>query len=58
MGHVPATEILVTASITQGDKIVVRRSNVYFTSDEDAALYWGKRPGSAPVTNLPVRGGE
>jgi hypothetical protein len=58
MGHVPKTEILVTASVIQGDKIVVRRSNVYFTSDDDAALYWKKRPGSAPVTNLPVKGVE
>jgi hypothetical protein len=55
MGRVPATEILVTASVTQGNKIVVRRSNVYFTSDEDAALYWR---GSGTRKTLPVKGGE
>ncbi|MDR2452668.1 MAG: hypothetical protein LBE85_13120 [Candidatus Accumulibacter sp.] len=56
MGQVPKTEILVTASVTQGDRIVVRRSNVYFTSDEDAALYWNQRPSPVPVTTLPVKG--
>jgi hypothetical protein len=59
MGEVPKTEILLTASVTQGDRIVVRRSNVYFTSDEDAALYWQRRPPGLPAnTTLPVKGGE
>ncbi|MDR0439430.1 MAG: hypothetical protein LBI59_00375 [Candidatus Accumulibacter sp.] len=54
MRGVPATEILLTASVTQGDKIVVRRSNVYFTSDEDDLLYWQKRGGKT----VPVKGEE
>lgn len=52
-GPVPQSEILVTASITDGDKIIARRSNIYFAADEDKALYW-KRPGQG--TELRVKG--
>jgi hypothetical protein len=54
MRSVPKTEILLTASVTQGDKIVVRRSNVYFATDEDAALYWQGFGGKT----MRVKGGE
>jgi len=50
-GPVPQSEIIVTASINDGDKIVARRSNIYFTVDEDKSLYWNK-PADAPVMRL------
>lgn len=52
-GPVPQSEILVTASVTDGDRIVARRSNIYFAADEDKALYWHK-PGQG--TELRVKG--
>ena len=52
-GPVPQSEILVTASVTEGDRIVARRSNIYFAADEDKALYWHK-PGQG--TELRVKG--
>lgn len=54
-GPVPKTEIIVTASVSDNSRIVARRSNVYFTADEDAALYW-QRNGSGRSTTLPVKG--
>lgn len=39
-GPVPRSEILLTASITDGSRIVSRRSNIYYAVDEDRALYW------------------
>lgn len=45
-GPVPRSEILLTASVTDGQRIVGRRSNIYYTADEDQALYWD-RPAAA-----------
>lgn len=39
-GPVPRSEILLTASIHDGSRIVSRRSNIYYAADEDRALYW------------------
>jgi hypothetical protein len=55
IGPVPRSEILLTASITDEDQIVARRSKIYFVADEDSALYWNKRSGGA---ELRVKGGE
>lgn len=52
-GPVPQSEILVTASVADGDRLIARRSNIYFTADEDKALYWQK-PGQG--TELRVKG--
>lgn len=41
-GPVPRSEILLTASVTEGARIVSRRSNIYYTADEDQALYWNR----------------
>lgn len=51
----PKTEIIITASVADNNRIVARRSNVYFTADEDAALYW-QRSGTGRGTTLPVKG--
>lgn len=40
---VPRSEIILTAMVTDSDKIVARRSNLYYSADEDAALYWNSR---------------
>lgn len=56
-GPMPKTEIVLTASLQRDNRIVARRSNVYFTADEDAALYWQKtgKAANRGVT-MPVRG--
>lgn len=56
-GAYPKTEIVLTASLQRDNRIVARRSNVYFTADEDAALYWQKtgKAANRGVT-MPVRG--
>lgn len=41
-GPVPRSEILLTASIVDGTRIVSRRSNIYYTSDDEAGLYWNR----------------
>lgn len=52
-GPVPRSEILLTASVVDGTRIVSRRSNIYYTADEDQALYWN-RPAAA--YSVPVSG--
>lgn len=52
-GPVPQSEILVTASVSEGERLLARRSNIYFAADEDKALYW-QRPGQG--TELRVKG--
>ncbi|MCB1899234.1 hypothetical protein [Cognatazoarcus halotolerans] len=50
-GHLtrtPATEIVVTTTIAEHNKFVMRRSDVYYVPDEDAALF------SARVTRRPT----
>jgi hypothetical protein len=51
-GPVPQSEILLTASVTQGDRFVTRYSSIYYAADEDVALYWDKR---SKVKGTPVR---
>lgn len=41
-GPVPRSEILLTASITDRSRIVSRRTNIYYATDEDRALYWNQ----------------
>lgn len=56
-GAFPKTEIVLTASLQRDNRIVARRSNVYFTADEDAALYWQKTGKTANRgVMMPVRG--
>lgn len=42
-GPVPRSEIILTASILDRGVIVSRHSNIYYSADEDSALYW-QRP--------------
>lgn len=41
-GTVPRSEILLTASVADGARLVSRRSNIYYTADDDRELYWNK----------------
>ncbi|KAB2967072.1 hypothetical protein [Zoogloea sp.] len=52
-GPVPRSEILLTASVADGSRIVSRRSNIYYAADEDKDLYWA-RP--ARTHTIPVMG--
>jgi hypothetical protein len=45
-GPVPRSEIVLTASVVDGTRIVSRRSSIYYTADEDPGLYW-HRPAAA-----------
>ncbi|MDR2789054.1 MAG: hypothetical protein LBD06_12055 [Candidatus Accumulibacter sp.] len=56
-GPVPQSEILLTASITEGDRFVTRYSSIYYAADEDVALYWTKRSGGRG-TQIRVKGVE
>lgn len=40
---VPRSEIILTAMVTDNGKILARRSNLYYSADEDAGLYWNSR---------------
>ncbi len=44
-GGIPRSEILLTVTLVDGDRIVSRNSNIYYATDEDKALYWD-RPGA------------
>ena len=57
LGPVPQSEILLTASVTQGERIVTRYSCLYYEADEDAALYWTKQRMEGG-TRMRVKGGE
>jgi hypothetical protein len=50
-GPVPRSEILLTASVADASRMVARRSNIYYTMDEDKALYWD-RPSAAHVLSV------
>lgn len=41
-GPVPRSEIILTAMVSDEAKIIARRSNLYYSADEDAVLYWKK----------------
>lgn len=47
---VPRSEIILTASVADTSRIVARRSNIYYTTDEDAALYWNRSSGGYAVS--------
>jgi hypothetical protein len=58
-GPVPQSEILLTASVTQGDRFVTRYSSLYYAADEDVGLYWSRMPrrlGGGSGTQLQVKG--
>ena len=57
VGAVPQSEILLTASVTQGDRFVMRYSSIYYVADEDAGLYWTKQRMEGG-TRMRVKGGE
>ncbi|MDD2883700.1 MAG: hypothetical protein PHT48_01500 [Dechloromonas sp.] len=52
-GSIPRSEILLTVTLVDGDRMVSRSSNIYYATDEDKALYWD-RPGAGYT--LKVRG--
>ncbi|MFA7239673.1 MAG: hypothetical protein WC091_06140 [Sulfuricellaceae bacterium] len=54
-GPVPTSEIILTAMVTDEGKIIARRTNLYYSADEDAALYW-KKSGNNPSVNVNVKG--
>lgn len=56
-GPVPRSEILLTASVADSNRIVARRSNIYYTMDEDKALYWD-RPSAAHTLSVSGDCGE
>ncbi|MBS4097069.1 MAG: hypothetical protein KGZ83_09590 [Sulfuricella sp.] len=47
---VPRSEIILTAMVSDNGKILARRSNLYYATDEDAALYWNSKGASHTVT--------
>lgn len=49
-GAVPRSEILLTTSIADGNRLISRVSNIYYTADEDHALYWNKQNTNAGTT--------
>lgn len=49
-GPVPRSEILLTASVTEGSRIASRRSNIYYTEDDDQALYWNRSSAAHSVS--------
>lgn len=52
-GPVPRTEIMLTLTVADAGKIVSRKSNIYYTADEEAGLYWSRSGGGATI---PVSG--
>ncbi len=54
-GEIPRSEIILTLSIADGGRIISRQSNIYYTSDDDAGLYW-KRNNNATSSNVSVLG--
>lgn len=48
-GPVPQSEILLTVSVADGGRIVSRYSNIYYTADADADLYWTRSGGGATL---------
>lgn len=48
-GPVPRSEILLTVSVADGGRIVSRYSNIYYTADDDADLYWKRAGGGATL---------
>jgi hypothetical protein len=58
MRHVPRSEILVTSTVSNGENIVSRISNIYYVTD-DEALYWRRpRHNYGQSKDLNVKGGD
>ena len=59
-GPVPRAEIILTASVSDGSRIVSRHSNLYYATDEDESLYWNKNTQaySIKVTGDNCEGGK
>ncbi len=53
-GPIPQTEIILTAQVLDNDRILARRTNLYYAIDKDIGLYW-KRTASTSTT-LQVKG--
>ena len=53
-GATPATEIIVTTSVTDANRYVARNTSVYYVADEDRRLYTAPNP----VKEFKVVGGE
>jgi hypothetical protein len=54
-GPVPQSEILLTVSVADHGRFVSRYSSIYYTADEDEALYWDRQKGGAG-SRLSVKG--
>lgn len=54
-GPVPRSEIILTTMVSDEGKIIARRSNLYYSADEDALLYW-KKSGKATPVNVKIKG--
>lgn len=39
---VPRSEMILTASVADNSRIISRRSDIYYTSDDDPRLYWDR----------------
>ena len=52
-GPVPRSEIILTAAVADNARLVSRRTNIYYTLDEDSELYWRK---PTRGMNIPVVG--
>ncbi len=50
-GNVPQSEILLTVSVSDGGRLLSRHSSIYYSADEDMALYW-KRSGGGSVVQV------
>ncbi len=52
-GPVPRSEIILTAAVADNTRLVSRRTNIYYATDEDSELYWQK---PARAVSIPVMG--
>jgi len=53
-GETPQTEIIVTTSVSDGNRYLSRSTSVYYVSDHDKSLYQAGLPG----TSIKIKGGE
>ena len=51
-GPTPRSEVILTAQVLDNDRILARRTNLYFAADEDFGLYWKR----TATTTLQVKG--
>lgn len=49
---VPRSEIILSVGISDGDRLISRQSNIYYTTDQDFGLYWKRTPGSGNVIKV------